>query len=58
VLVLSAVDNLPAHKTRDVEQFLIEHPEVRYHFTPTYSSWLNPVETVVRKDGGRRTRSR
>src|SRR5579862_3105181 len=38
------LDNLSAHKTKDVEQFLIEHPHVRLHFTPTYSSWLNQVE--------------
>jgi transposase len=37
-------DNLSAHKTKDVEQFLADHPEVRFHFTPTYSSWLNQVE--------------
>lgn len=24
--------------------FLIAHPNVRLHFTPTYSSWLNQVE--------------
>jgi transposase len=23
---------------------LHEHPQVRFHFTPTYSSWLNQVE--------------
>jgi len=23
---------------------LAEHPKVRFHFTPTYSSWLNPIE--------------
>ena len=38
------LDNLSAHKTKDVEQFLQEHPRVRFHFTPTYSSWLNQVE--------------
>src|SRR5580658_5258457 len=38
------LDNLSAHKTKDVEQFLAEHPRVRFHFTPTYSSWLNQVE--------------
>jgi transposase len=27
-----------------VERFLEEHPQVRFHFTPTYSSWLNQVE--------------
>ncbi len=38
------LDNLSAHKTTAVEQFLQENPKVRFHFTPTYSSWLNPVE--------------
>src|SRR5204862_7931308 len=37
-------DNLSAHKTKQVEQFLIEHASVHMHFTPTYSSWLNQVE--------------
>lgn len=38
------VDNLSAHKTRKVAQFLDRHPEVKLHFTPTYSSWLNQIE--------------
>ena len=38
------LDNLSAHKTRAVEQFLQDHPKVQFHFTPTYSSWLNQVE--------------
>jgi transposase len=38
------VDNLSAHKTQKVGEFLDSHPEVRLHFTPTYSSWLNQVE--------------
>ena len=38
------VDNLSAHKTSKVEDFLQNHPQVRLHFTPTYSSWLNQVE--------------
>lgn len=38
------LDNLSAHKTQTVEQFLEEHPQVKLHFTPTYSSWLNQVE--------------
>ena len=38
------LDNLSAHKTKDVERFLAEHPHVHFHFTPTYSSWLNQVE--------------
>src|SRR6478736_2776628 len=38
------LDNLSAHKTKAVEEFLEENPKVRFHFTPTYSSWLNQVE--------------
>ena len=37
-------DNLSAHKTERVELFLKEHPRVKMHYTPTYSSWLNQVE--------------
>ena len=37
-------DNLSAHKTKLVDDFLANHPQVRIHFTPTYSSWLNQVE--------------
>src|SRR5437660_749858 len=37
-------DNLSAHKTKRVAQFLADHPKVHLHFTPTYSSWLNQVE--------------
>jgi transposase len=38
------LDNLSAHKTKQVEAFLTAHPTVRLHFTPTYASWLNQVE--------------
>ena len=38
------VDNLSAHKTERVKQFLTNHPNVQLHYTPTYSSWLNQVE--------------
>jgi transposase len=41
---LLVLDNLSAHKTKAVEEFLQNHPKVRFHFTPTYSSWLNQVE--------------
>ena len=37
-------DNLSAHKTQGVRDFLALHPKVRLHYTPTYSSWLNQVE--------------
>lgn len=38
------LDNLSAHKTPRVAEFLDAHPLVKLHFTPTYSSWLNQVE--------------
>jgi transposase len=38
------LDNLSAHKTKAVAEFLKNNPRVRFHFTPTYSSWLNQVE--------------
>jgi transposase len=38
------LDNLSAHKTRMVGEFLQKNPRVQFHFTPTYSSWLNMVE--------------
>lgn len=37
-------DNLSAHKTKRVEEFLARHKNVTIHYTPTYSSWLNQVE--------------
>jgi transposase len=38
------LDNLSAHKTAKVSDFLEQHPEVQLHFTPTYGAWLNQVE--------------
>src|SRR5271155_1069694 len=37
-------DNLSAHKTKKVFEFLETNHAVRIHYTPTYSSWLNQVE--------------
>ena len=37
-------DNLSAHKTQAVCDFLARHPNLRIHYTPTYSSWLNQIE--------------
>jgi transposase len=38
------LDNLSAHKAPPVQRWLIRHPRVHFHFTPTYASWLNLVE--------------
>jgi transposase len=32
------------NRTQKVAEFLQAHPEVKLHYTPTYSSWLNQVE--------------
>jgi putative transposase len=38
------VDNYVTHKHAKVKAWLLRHPRVHMHFTPTYSSWLNQVE--------------
>jgi transposase len=38
------LDNLSAHKTNQVEDFLTRNRHAKLHFTPTYSAWLNQVE--------------
>lgn len=38
------LDNLSAHKSPVVRRWLVRHPRFRFHFTPTYSSWMNLVE--------------
>jgi transposase len=38
------VDNLSAHTTPKVREFLAANRHVHLHFTPTHASWLNQVE--------------
>lgn len=38
------VDNSSTHKTPAVKRWLLAHPRFVFHFTPTYSSWMNLVE--------------
>ena len=38
------VDNYATHKHPNVQAWLAQHPRFKFHFTPTYSSWLNQVE--------------
>ena len=40
----AATSRRPHRARLPVEEFLAQHPKVRFHFTPTYSSWLNQVE--------------
>jgi hypothetical protein len=51
------LDNLSTHSGSHVDQWLTQHPNVTFHFTPTGSSWLNQVETwfgVITKQAIRR----
>ena len=36
------LDNLNTHKPKD-DRWLKQHRLVKFHFTPTYSSWMNQV---------------
>jgi len=38
------IDNSSTHKTPAIQRWLVRHPRFVFHFTPTYSSWLNLVE--------------
>ncbi len=38
------VDNSSTHKTPAIQRWLLRHPRFTFHYTPTYSSWLNLVE--------------
>ena len=38
------VDNNATHKAPEVQRWLVRHPRFTFHFTPTYSSWMNLVE--------------
>jgi putative transposase len=39
------MDNYATHKHAKVRSWLASRPRYHIHFTPTYSSWLNQVET-------------
>lgn len=38
------LDNYGTHKHENVKAWLLRNPRFHFHFTPTYSSWLNQVE--------------
>lgn len=38
------LDNVSTHKTPSIQRWLVAHPRFTFHFTPTYSSWMNLVE--------------
>jgi transposase len=38
------LDNSSSHGTPEVRAWLVQHPQVHFHYTPTSASWLNQVE--------------
>jgi len=38
------LDNVSTHKTPAIQRWLLRRPRFSFHFTPTYSSWMNLVE--------------
>jgi hypothetical protein len=38
------LDNLNIHKNEAAKQWLLSHPRVHFHYTPTHASWMNMVE--------------
>ena len=38
------LDNVSTHKTPAIARRQLRHPRFSFHFTPTYSSWMNLVE--------------
>ena len=43
------LDNFSTHRTDLVKRYLEQNPNVTLHFTLTYSSWLNQVESWFSK---------
>jgi hypothetical protein len=39
------LDNSSTHKTPSIQRWLVRHPRFSFHFTPTYSSWLNSEDS-------------
>jgi transposase len=37
------LDNLNTHKPKH-DRWLVRHPTVHFHYTPTHASWLNQIE--------------
>ena len=50
------VDNYATHKHPNVQKWLVRHPRLHMHFTPTSASWLNMVERFFRDITDKRLR--
>src|ERR1700676_3179276 len=38
------LDNLNIHKNEAAKLWLLRHPRVHFHYTPTHASWMNMIE--------------
>lgn len=38
------LDNLNIHKNEAAKHWLLAHPRVHFHYTPTHASWMNLIE--------------
>ncbi len=38
------LDNLNIHTNEAAKQWLLRHPRVHFHYTPTHASWMNMIE--------------
>src|SRR6266581_3508561 len=38
------MDNLNIHTNEAAKQWLLRHPRVHFHYTPTHASWMNMIE--------------
>jgi hypothetical protein len=45
------LDNYATHKTPRVKRWILKHPHIHLHFTPTSSSWINLVERLFAGGG-------
>jgi transposase len=48
------VDNLNIHKNEAARRWLVRHPQVSFHYTPTHASWVNLIEcffSILSKQG-------
>ena len=44
LVVHVVLDNVASHRTAEIQRWLQRHPRFQFHFTPTYSSWMNLIE--------------
>ncbi len=48
------MDNLNTHKGKAAQEWLEQHPDVSFHYTPTHASWVNLAEcffSILTKQG-------